>query len=253
MSYIKTLETISARRGSASRIFADFVRLAACSLAPRVTVDGRSVSVREAEYMETIGRYDAREASLFQDAFHQFIEQAEREDHRDVLGRTYIEWAANCDKKARGEFYTPPEVSELLATMTIDAPTVIAEGRAIRICEPACGAGGMILATAKLFAPDHWHLPRFTAIDINPTACDMAFINTTLWSVPCEVICGNALFPKATDRRMVNLHWLRCGEEQIRLFRQLLRPPETTSAPAGAPPAPAVEKPFYEQADLFAA
>lgn len=253
MRYTKTLETISARRGSVSRIFADFVRLAACSLSPRITVDGRSVSVREADYMETIGRYDAREAGLFKDAFHQFIEQAEREDHRDILGPTYIEWAAKCDKQARGEFYTPPEISELLAMMSIDVAAAIAADRPVRICEPACGAGGMILAAAKLFAPDHWHLPRFTAIDLNPVACDMTFINTTLWSVPCEVICGNAIWPKATDRRMVNLHWLRCGEEQIRLFRQLLRPPETAAAPPEAPPVPAEAKPFYEQPDLFAA
>ena len=34
---------------------------------------------------------------------------------------------------------------------------------------------------------------RVTAIDINRTACDMAFINTTLWGIPTRVIHGNSL------------------------------------------------------------
>src|ERR1700689_5266140 len=34
---------------------------------------------------------------------------------------------------------------------------------------------------------------RVTAIDINRTACDMAFINTSLWGIPTRVIHGNSL------------------------------------------------------------
>ncbi len=34
---------------------------------------------------------------------------------------------------------------------------------------------------------------RVTAVDVNRTACDMAFINTTLWGIPTRVIHGNSL------------------------------------------------------------
>jgi len=34
---------------------------------------------------------------------------------------------------------------------------------------------------------------RVTAIDINRTACDMAFINTTLWGIPTRILHGNSL------------------------------------------------------------
>jgi hypothetical protein len=254
LHYIKPLETISARKGSLQRIFSDFVRIVACCLSPRHELAGESKSIREQEYLETIKAYDKRELELFQQAFTTFIDEAGHHEHRDILGNTYLEWASKGDKQARGEFYTPPEVAEMMAMLTLDAPEIIASGKPVRICEPACGAGTMLLAMAKLFAPDHWHLPRFTAIDLNPVACDMAFINTTLWSIPCEIIRGNALWPKSTDQRFVNLHWLRVGEEQIRLFRQLLRPPETTGSAEFIPPAPASPiKPFYTQGDLFAA
>ena len=244
-SYLKPLETIGARKGRLSTVFADFVRLAACCLSPR-TPDG--LSVREADYLETISRYDAGEAALFTEAYHTFIEEAERNPHCDILGPLWLDSTSKWSKQARGEFYTPPELCRLIARMTFDMEEAIASGRPVRICEPACGAGAMILAAAELFAPDHWHLPRFTAIDLNPVACDMTFINTTLWSVPCEVICGNALFLRGDEPRQLNLHWLRVGEEEHRRvgrILELLRSPEQASAPAPLR--------FYTQPDLFSA
>lgn len=257
LRYIRPLETISARKGSLQRIFSDFVRLVACTLSPRHTLAGESKSIREQEYLETVAQYDKREMELFQEAFISFVTEAEEHPHQDILGITYLEWASKGDKQARGEFYTPPCIAEMMARLTFDAPAIIESGKPVRIVEPACGAGTMILAAAKLFAPDHWHLPRFTAIDLNPVACDMAFINTTLWSIPAEIVCGNALALRPDARRFINLHWLRTGEEEIRLFRQLLRPSETTGSaefiPPGQPSVPPVTKPYYTQGDLFAA
>lgn len=255
-SFLKPLETISARRGSITTIFSDFVRLVACCVSPRHLVDGRSVSVREDEYMETIRRYDKREAELFTQAYAAFIMEADKHPHRDILGTEWLEYSSKSCKQARGEFYTPPEVADLLALMTSGHEEAIGRGLPFTVCEPACGAGTMILSYASLFAPDHWHLPRFTAIDLNPVACDMCFINTTLWSVPCEIICGNALFPKETDRRMVNLHWLRVGEEQRRWIHRILNPPKALPAPVDPEPGkpePPKPKDGFIQGDLFAA
>ena len=63
----------------------------------------------------------------------------------------------------------------------------------ITVCEPACGACAMILSVAQICSPEARRRLRVTAIDINRTACDMAFINTTLWGIPTRVIHGNAL------------------------------------------------------------
>src|SRR5207244_592151 len=84
-------------------------------------------------------------------------------------------------------------ICDLMARMTIgDVTTLPAEGP-ITVCEPACGAGAMILSFAQACTPDERRRLRVTAIDISRTACDMTFINTTLWGISTRIIQGNSL------------------------------------------------------------
>lgn len=68
-----------------------------------------------------------------------------RVGHRDVIGDVYEyligQFAAGAGKKA-GEFYTPPEVSTLLAKLVQPKP-------GDRICDPACGSGSMLIRVTK--------------------------------------------------------------------------------------------------------
>jgi type I restriction enzyme M protein len=63
----------------------------------------------------------------------------------DVIGNGYEyligKFAAGAGKKA-GEFYTPPEVSELLATLLDPQPGE-------RICDPSCGSGSLLIKCAR--------------------------------------------------------------------------------------------------------
>lgn len=65
--------------------------------------------------------------------------------NRDIIGDVYEyligAFAAGAGKKA-GEFYTPPEVSTLLAKL-------IAPKSGDRICDPACGSGSLLIKVAK--------------------------------------------------------------------------------------------------------
>lgn len=65
--------------------------------------------------------------------------------NRDVIGDVYEfligQFAAGAGKKA-GEFYTPPEVSTLLAKLVQPKP-------GDRICDPACGSGSLLIRVAK--------------------------------------------------------------------------------------------------------
>ena len=62
----------------------------------------------------------------------------------DVIGNTYIylieRFASDSGKKA-GEFYTPHKVSELVAKLAAPKP-------GDRICDPACGSGGLLIEAA---------------------------------------------------------------------------------------------------------
>jgi type I restriction enzyme M protein len=63
----------------------------------------------------------------------------------DVIGNTYIylieKFASDAGKKA-GEFYTPHKVSKLLARLAQPKP-------GDRICDPACGSGGLLVEAAR--------------------------------------------------------------------------------------------------------
>jgi hypothetical protein len=91
-----------------------------------------------------------------------------------------------------GEFHTPKHVCDLMAGIVLGDMALPAEG-SITVCEPACGAGAMILSLGEACSPEVRRRLRVTAIDISRTACDMAFINTTLWGIPTRVIHGNSL------------------------------------------------------------
>ncbi len=63
---------------------------------------------------------------------------------RDVIGDTYqylIEHFASDAGKKGGEFYTPPEVSTLLARL-------LQPKKGARICDPACGSGSLLIRVA---------------------------------------------------------------------------------------------------------
>jgi len=77
-----------------------------------------------------------------------------RTGQRDVIGDAYEyligKFASNAGKKA-GEFYTPPEVSELLAQLVDPKPGE-------RICDPACGSGSLLVKCARQVGNDDYAL-----------------------------------------------------------------------------------------------
>lgn len=79
----------------------------------------------------------------------------------DVIGNAYEfligKFAAGAGKKA-GEFYTPPEVSILIAKLLAPKPGE-------RICDPACGSGSLLLKCANEVGTDDYSLYGQEAIN----------------------------------------------------------------------------------------
>ena len=72
----------------------------------------------------------------------------------DIIGNAYeyliARFAAGAGKKA-GEFYTPPEVSQLLARLVAPQP-------GDRIGDPACGSGSLLIKCAQQVGSDNYYL-----------------------------------------------------------------------------------------------
>ena len=222
------LKGLARTRSSTVGVFSDFCRIVACCLA---------MQTREDEYLERIKGYAKDELDQLARAMASLINEMEDKPFEDVLGVYYTEAIAGAGQQARGELYTPPSVSQMMSNMTVDADRVRAEGKPITVGDPCCGSGSMILTLAQTLKPDH-HLIRATLQDINPVACDMAYINTTLWGIPTEVILGDTIQAECRSR-WANVHWYRVGEDQRRQALKLLNLIRTsTPAPGSAPGIP---------------
>ncbi len=83
--------------------------------------------------------------TLLEDFHKPQLDMSPSKVSEDVIGSTYIylieRFASDSGKKA-GEFYTPHKVSELVAKLAGPKP-------GDRICDPACGSGGLLIEAAR--------------------------------------------------------------------------------------------------------
>ena len=219
----KILERLS-RRHDTRRVFDAFTRLAACALAAQT---------REAEYLEEVKNWERPDLDLFAEALGTLVNEMESKPFEDLLGGHYMEFAVSTKgQQSNGEFHTPKNICDMMARMTIgDMDSLPAKGP-ITMCEPACGAGAMILSVGEVCSPEVRRRLRVTAIDINRTACDMAFINTTLWGIPPRVLHGNTLSNEYWAA-WSNIHYIAPW------LPLAMRPQAPEAAEQGAPPKPA--------------
>lgn len=181
--FLAPLARVSARHG-ARETFASFCQLAACALA---------AGTREEEYLAAARRFDRAELDAFAQALALLVGAMEISPFEDLLGPAYMDSLGRQGQQWRGEFHTPAPVCRLMARLLVGDCSGLPATGPVTVCEPACGSGAMILALVEACPPELRRRLRVTAIDISRTACDMCFINTTLWGVPCRVHHGNAL------------------------------------------------------------
>jgi type I restriction-modification system DNA methylase subunit len=180
----RTLQRLS-NHHDAHNVFDTFTRLSACALA---------MQTREAEYLEGIKGWKKDELELFAEALGVLVAEMETKPFEDILGGYYMEFALSMKGQQRnGEFHTPKHVCDLMAQIIMGDPTSLPSEGVITVCEPACGSGAMILSAGQVCPPEVRRRLRVTALDISRAACDMAFINTTLWGIPTRIIHGNSL------------------------------------------------------------
>ena len=121
------------------------------------------------------------------------------EAHIDLFGDAYeylMNMYASSAGKSGGEFFTPQEVSELLARIVIGDKTSVN-----KVYDPACGSGSLLLKFAKVLGTDGVR-KGFYGQEINPTTYNLCRINMFLHHVNFDK------FDIARGDTLTNpLHW----------------------------------------------
>lgn len=114
-------------------------------------------------------------------------------NHIDLFGDAYefliSNYAANAGKSG-GEFFTPQQVSKLIAMLAMHKQTKVN-----KIDDPACGSGSLLLPSKKQFDA-HIIEEGFFGQEINHTTYNLARMNMFLHNINCDkfnIQLGNTL------------------------------------------------------------
>lgn len=172
--------------------FRDFCELAYCAYAKPVS-DAEQQEALEARYMQIVGSYRDKDAIR---AYPELVALVFKGvQSYDFLGAVAGELGAL--NSTQGQFFTPFEVSRMMAEMTIgDHEPTIQERGYLTVQEPAAGAGGMILALAQTMQRRGYDPASqlfVCAVDISAPCYWMTYLQLTLAGIPAQVIRGNSL------------------------------------------------------------
>lgn len=190
------IEIMMKMSGSRSpyEVFCDWVKCSAIAIQNASCVfHGDTWKKREQQYMETIKPYGAKGES-FGEMLALLAETLE-EDMTDVLGKIYME--AELGNKSTGQFFTPFHVSYMTAKLSLmNQFDHFSENDQIELNEPSCGAGGMIIAAAKILKERGINYQKnlhVVAQDLDWKAVYMCYIQMSFLGIKGRVVQGDTL------------------------------------------------------------
>ena len=179
-------------------VFSNWIQCCAISIANACTLrHGKAWEKREADYKNVISRYTEEEQESFAEMFV-LLGQALTEDLTDVLGEIYMEMEMG--SKSTGQFFTPFHVSEMAARLSImsnhDKMTILDDDGVIRLHEPSCGGGSMIIAAAKALRDEGINYQRSLKViaqDLDWKGVYMCYLQLSLLGIDAIVVQGDTL------------------------------------------------------------
>ncbi len=147
---------------------------------------------------------DAQRQRLF-DLSGLYGEAARADPWADILGPVYMDVASRWKRSGMGQFFTPWPVAQCMAKLTINPAHLLSQPGYVRIGEPACGSGVMLLAVcaevAEQVGSDGIAKLSLDATDRDQLCALMCATqvaaNALLHAAPghVEVWCANSLAP----------------------------------------------------------
>jgi len=213
------LLTANSHRHHLWDVFSDFCEMGA--LAMSNSVDLAHYEEREKRYLSIVQKYEPSEVQRFPQMLAE-LTMAMEYGPDDVLGKVFGE--LDLGNSARGQFFTPYEVCTLMARQLVgdgaDLRSTIEDRGFIRVSEPACGAGAMVIAMADVlhsYGINYQQSMHVCAQDIDSRAVHMAYLQFSLLNIPAVVILGNTLSLEEREHWYTPAHLL--GLWNVRLNR----------------------------------
>lgn len=109
-----------------------------------------------------------------------------REPFEDIIGPLYMEMASRGGRQQLGQYFTPWGVASMMAQMTAGEKPEDT-GQLLKVCDPACGSGVMLLAFAHhvLF---NWGEDALTHLSV--TGCDIDAYCSRLMALQLVANCN---------------------------------------------------------------
>ena len=185
---IKCIQQLSGRYSPTS-VFFDWVQCMALAISNSCHMAHLETwRKREETYKATMNKYDESERSKLAEMCGMLVTALE-EGLGDTLGEIYM--GSIGGDAGKGQFFTPYSVSLACAKLTISQ----ADDK-IRINEPTCGSGGMIIAAAQVLkerGEDYQRKLDVVCQDLDWTAVYMCYVQLSLFGIRAAVAQGNTL------------------------------------------------------------
>jgi hypothetical protein len=246
-------------------VFSHFCELSALSLRNAVDVVGHTE--REQRFHKIRERYTDAQMTRFSHMLGHLV-LLMKDGFADTLGNLFM--SLEFGNQYAGQFFTPYELQRLMAELTMNDVTAgfIAErGGYMQMNEPACGAGGMVLACADVLRERGLNPQKclhVTAVDIAEICVHMTYVHLSLHHIPAVVVHGNTLSLQEYDRWCTPAHILGGWRHRLAARKAARYEEKPLVTPADEPatepgdaiaaaeePATAPGVPFRPQMSLF--
>ena len=208
---IKIIKKMSGSR-SGYEIFSDWVRCTAIAIENSTHVIHDKVwEEREKLYKDTMNRYTLEERRKFPEMLA-YLTMAFEDGPDDILGKVYME--SGMGSKVTGQFFTPFNLSEMVARLSLET-TVEKKKKGemgkITVLEPSCGAGGMIIAAAKVLHQkgiNYQQAMDVVAQDLDWKGVYMCYVQLSLLGISAICVQGDTLAEPYDPHRTPRSHIL---------------------------------------------
>ena len=192
--FIREMEKVSYRT-SMTDVFSDFVKIYALVMEHATVVRPADVDRVEGLHSGLIGKYSHEDMAHF-NKMGDVVRDSLEHRRESFLGPVLEEIGAS--NKNNGQFMTPASVANMMARVNV-ADVEYTPGKVIRVSDPACGAGVMLIANGEALIQER-HVAQCDILliggDIDGRACDITYIELTLLGYAARVDHMDALTMK---------------------------------------------------------